>query len=100
MFPSSSITPVMGSVPVGVGAAAAAGLKLSAVFKSVNLALVKGTDVVARVAKNKRLSTATPITYFQKPGFVGFLVTGVLLIRLPAALEDCDYCEHVWAQLF
>src|ERR1041384_8260682 len=79
IFPSSSMTLVMGSVPVGVGAAVAAGLNGSAVFKSVILALVKFRDVVARVAMNKRLSTITPITHFQNPGFIGLLVTGVLL---------------------
>jgi len=73
----------MGSVPVGVGAAVAAGLKGSAIFKSVILALVKLRDVVARVAMNKRLSTITPITHFQKLYFPGLLVTGVLLVKLP-----------------
>jgi hypothetical protein len=85
------MTPVMGSVPVGVGAAVAAGLKLSAVFKSVILALVKLRDVVARVAMSKRLNTATPITNFQKPGLLGLLVTGVLLTSNARSPESSDY---------
>jgi hypothetical protein len=89
------MTLVMGSVPVGVGAAVAAGLNGSAVFQSVSLALVELRDVVARVAMNKRLSTITPITHFQKRGF---LVTGVSYFYYQVQ-KTATIREHLWAWL-
>src|SRR6185369_8021649 len=70
MLPSSSKTPLMLSVPVGVGAAVAAPFRLNIVVQLSIFALVKRADVVASVAMNSRLSTPTPMVHFQKFRFL------------------------------
>src|SRR5690349_2802952 len=74
MLPSSSKTPLMSSVPVGVGAAVAAPFRLSIVVQWSIFALVKRAEVVASMVRKSRLSTPTPMVHFQR--FL-FLLMGV-----------------------